>query len=104
MRRKERLQTHGCRDRGDVYGPAPPLPFLISRRAHGDHERSFGQGFSEKGRTGDGWYVGRIVPIALKFCTDGAGTGTEEVVTDDPVALVFEHALVERFDVASVSS
>ena len=44
------------------------------------------------------------VPIALKFCTDSAGAGTEEVVTNDPVALVFEHALVERFDVASVSS
>lgn len=47
---------------------------------------------------------GRNVPIAFKLCADGAGAGTEEVITDDPVALVFEHALVERFDVASVSS
>lgn len=47
---------------------------------------------------------GRNVPIAFKLCADGAGAGTEEVITDNPVALVFEHALVERFDVASVSS
>ncbi len=43
------------------------------------------------------------LPIALEFGTDGAGASTEEVVADDPVALIFEHALVERFDVASVS-
>ncbi len=51
-----------------------------------------------------GWYVRRNVPIALKLCADSAGAGTEEVVADDPVALIFEHALVKRFDVASVSS
>jgi hypothetical protein len=44
------------------------------------------------------------VPIALKLGADGAGARTVEVVADDPVALVFEHALVEGFDVASVSS
>ena len=47
---------------------------------------------------------GLNVPIAFKLCADDAGAGTEEVITDNPVALVFEHAFVERFDVASVSS
>jgi hypothetical protein len=43
------------------------------------------------------------VPIALKLGADGTGAGPVEVVTDDPVALVFEDALVEGFDIASVS-
>jgi len=42
------------------------------------------------------------VPIALKLGADDAGAGAPEVVADDPVALVLEHALVERLDVASV--
>ena len=49
-------------------------------------------------------YIRQDVPIALKLGADGTGAGSEEVVTDDPVALIFEDALVERFDVASVSS
>jgi len=43
------------------------------------------------------------VPIALKLGADDASAGAPKVVADDPVALVLEHALVERFDVASVS-
>jgi len=43
------------------------------------------------------------ISVALKLGTDGAGTGTPEVVAYDPVALVFEHALVEGFHVASMS-
>jgi len=42
------------------------------------------------------------LPIALKLGTDCTGPGTPEVVAYDPIALVFEHALVERFDVAPV--
>jgi hypothetical protein len=44
-----------------------------------------------------------FLPVALKLGADGAGTGTPEVVAYDPVALVFEHALVEGFYVASMS-
>lgn len=46
----------------------------------------------------------RIVPIALKLGADGTGAGTIEVITDDPVAFIFENALVQRLDVAPVSS
>jgi hypothetical protein len=42
------------------------------------------------------------VPVALKLGADDACAGAPEVVADDPVALVLEHALVERLDVASV--
>ena len=43
------------------------------------------------------------VPIALKLGADDAGAGAPEVVADDPITLILEHALVKRFDVASVS-
>jgi hypothetical protein len=35
------------------------------------------------------------VPIALEFGADDASAGAPEVIADDPVALVLEHALVE---------
>jgi hypothetical protein len=41
-------------------------------------------------------------PIALKLGADDASAGTPEVITDDPVALIFEHAFVKGLDVASV--
>ena len=44
-----------------------------------------------------------FLPVALKLGANGAGTGTPEVVAYDPVALVFEHALVEGFYVAPMS-
>ena len=42
------------------------------------------------------------LPIAFKLGADGTSAGTEEVVAYDPVALVFEHAFIEGFYVASV--
>ncbi len=95
-------KTHGCRDRGDVYGPVPLLPFPISRRVHVGRGRSFPPPI-QLTTTQEGARIKRNVPIAVKLGADGASAGAPEVVADDPVALVLEHALVERLDVASVS-
>ena len=42
-------------------------------------------------------------PVTLKLCADDAGARAPEVVADDPITLVLEHAFVERLDVASMS-
>jgi hypothetical protein len=96
-------KTHEYKDQDDVYVPAPLLPFPISQLAHVDHGRSFPP--TEESTTMSRERVrSEYAPVALKLGADDACAGAPEVVADDPVALVLEHAFVERLDVASVGS
>ena len=89
-------------DRDDDYVRGPPLPFAISQRAHVDHGRSCINRFEQ--HTYRGRQEVKNAPVALKLGADDTGARTPEIVADDPVTLVLEHALVERLDVASVGS